>query len=330
MKIIALNTRSVSKYLGFEVKRFENLMENPKCQKFIEENMEYLTANDPTLLIDFYKKTGIILEHKYEKRRSFSNSTINFLGVLQFNYAPRNKYLGPFTPLRSIYNAHLVVIDQENIIEQKGDYLYINDKKVRSIKKEVDDQKDRYDKFVELNDRLIEIYDNQYYYDDIEIEKRDLILYPEEKAFLDNYPNYKEKNDIEQLVVTPYNDIFTLTGDGIVYCNNDVYAKDVEYIFEQDTINKIMIYNDCKSIEYISASSNVSLYGKYDKVVYGDTFSHSLMAFLDGKKVTIITRPLGTYILDESSEIELEGIDDIRFDCDRLVLIIGDREVIYE
>lgn len=322
MRIIVCNSRAISEYLGFEVETFDDLMTNSKCKKFVEENMDYLLSVDTKDLIEFYKKTGIILEHKL-KRKGFCNNYINFLGLLSYFYVPNGTHLGPFDPIRKVFNAHLIVYDDENIIEEKNGVLYLNDKKVRDLKQELTNQEDRYNKFKEINERLLEIHDTPGYYNDFEIEKRDLILYRE---FKDNYPDYKEKENTEQLVISPYNDIFTLTGDGVVYCNNDVYTKNVEYIFEQDTINKIMIYEN-NAIEYITASFGSPLYQKFDKVLYGKTF----LATLKNKKVHIISKEYDDYIVEQNYNFDLEGIDDIEYNGDtELILKVGNRNIIYD
>ncbi len=67
MKIIVVNEKVVSDYLGFPVKNYEDLLENKECDKFIKENKSYIKSITKKDLLEFYHKTGIILEHEFPK-----------------------------------------------------------------------------------------------------------------------------------------------------------------------------------------------------------------------------------------------------------------------
>lgn len=303
MEIIVNNERVVSEYLGFNVKIFEDLMENPKCKNFIEENKEYLNSVEPKDFIEFFKKTGIILEHRFNNYKAF-----NFLGLKQ-EYQYR------------VFNCHLMVIEREKNIDIKDNILYLNGKEIRNIKDEIKEQEERFNKFEEINERLKEISDHPGCYDDFEIEKEYLITqHPD-----DYYPNYRMIENTEQLVISPYNDIFTLTEDGILYCNNEIYDKNVEYIFEQDIINKIIVYSN-KNVEYLTASFGGPLNIRCDKVLYSKT----CLATLKNKELKIIHKNYDDYIQNQSYDITLYGVDDIEFktyDYDELLVKVGKEEI---
>ena len=298
MEIIVCNSRIVSKYLGFEVKTFENLMENPKCKNFIETNSKYFNSTEPTDFIEFYNKTGIILEHMFIKSGSMG---FNAYGIKQ------NK----------IHIAHIMIIDRENKSNIIDGILYVNDKKIRCVKQEIKEQEHRFTKFQELNKKLEGIFSNNEIFED---RKEELILYDE------NYFEYYNKiKKIDQLIITPYNDIFALTREGKLYCNGEIYSENVEYVFEENTINKIIIYKD-NNIEYLTANFGGPLNKKCDKVLYNEEF----LATLENKEMQIIIKNSKEYIENKSYTITLKGIDDIDFnelDDEELILTIGKEKI---
>lgn len=310
MEVIVINERVVSEYLGFKVKVGEDLIKNPKCEKFIKENKQYLTSVESKEFIEFFKKTGIIVEHYILKGKK----RFNFLG-LKLEY------------LYKIFNCHLFVVDKENIVEIKKDVLYLNENKIRNIKNETKEQEDRFNKFKKISEKLENISINPGCCDNFDNEKEYLIIVHPDYC----YSNYISKKNTEQLVISPYNDIFTLTSDGVLYCNNDVYAKDVEYIFEQDIINKIIIYKN-KNVEYLTASFGNSYNVRCDKVLYNNDSLCNYLAILKDKKLKIINKTDDNYINNKSCNTVLYGIDDIEFntyDKDELLLKIGKEKFIY-
>lgn len=306
MRIIVYNERVVSEYLGFNVKIFEDLMENSKCKRFIEENMEYLTSVEPKDFIDFFKRTGIVLEHQSKFYK------FNFLGLKQEYWYTKEEY--------KVHTSHLTVIDEENDIYIKDNILYLNGREIRNINNEKKEQDERFNEFERINERLLDIYNNSYGYEKFDIEKGELIEYSNEF-----FPNYKIIENTKQLVITPYNDIFTLTDDGILYCNNEVYDKNVEYIFEQDIINKIIVYSN-NDVEYLTASFGGPLNIRCDKVLYKE----NCLVTLKNKELRIIYKNYYEYIKNQSNDMTLYGVDDIEFneyDDDELLVKVGKEEI---
>lgn len=60
-KIEVYNTRRVREFLGFSVKPYENLYENPKCNEFIQKYNKYLNSIKAEDFEEFFNLTGILL-----------------------------------------------------------------------------------------------------------------------------------------------------------------------------------------------------------------------------------------------------------------------------
>lgn len=302
IKVIVANEGVVSKYLGFEVINGQDLVEDNRCKNFIKENEKYFTSTKKEDYISFFERTGIRLEQNCIK----SHMKFNFLGV---NYLLEKK----------IYAYDLLILNSDDIYEIKKDILFKNGTKIRNVKKEMEDIDKRLRSVDNVNDFLKE---NSCYIS-LDNEKENYIYNYE------NFPEYEIKKDTDQLIISPYNDIFTLTYDGILYCNNKIYRKNVEYIFEQDEINKIIVFED-GNVEYLTASfGRASFNKKCDKVLYN---RYSLI-LLSKKTLTIISKDYEEYLVNKSCEINIHGIDDVNFkdfDEDILELQIGKEKVIID
>ena len=215
-----------------------------------------------------------------------------------------------------LYFAHLIVIDDQNVIKIEDNFLYLNGKKERNIKEELDIQKNMMEKFQKFNKELEDNY----------LDYENLI-----KKYFPHYQYIKYTN---QLILTPFNDILTLTDDGILYCNNKVYRTNVDYVFEENVMNKIIVYND-QSIEYLTVNFESPLAVTFNplamtcnKVLY----STNCLIMLYNKKLAIIIKEYD-YLDNKSHGIMMNGIDDVEFksdDQDELILIVGKERIMID
>lgn len=303
MIISVVNERSISKYLGFKVKKSDDLMEDSRCEKFIKENEKYFSSTEGEDFAEFFRKTGIRLEHSI-----MPNIKFNFLGF-------------KIEDFRKVYDCDLLILDKDNDYTVKNNVLYNNGKEIRNIEKEIIKQNERKENYEKINDQLMWVFNNPGYFDEFEREKEKIIYY--------YHPEYNSIKDVKQIIITPYDDIFTLTENGTLYCNDKIYAKGVEYIFEQDCINKIIIYED-KKIEYLTASCYMLKSDiPNDKILYND----SSLITLQNKKVTIISKDYDEYVGNKSATVEFQGIEDIEFGNNyeyELILKIGKEEILLD
>lgn len=296
MKIIVNNKRSVCKYLGFDVGECEDLLKNEKCKNFIEQNLQYFTSTDPEDFIKFYKKTGIVLEKVYKK----GNIKINIYGT-DINY--------PYP----IYSAHLCVIEENDEITIKDRQLYLNGNKIRNIKDEINLNKERFSNFYDFNNELKK-FSNEFF-SDFENEKEQLIM----KKF--NNLDLNLFKEAKQVIVTPFYDVFFLTDDGKVYFNSKLYSENVNCIFEENTVNKMLVYND-NFVEHLT-SNYQGITRKYDDVLC----NNYCLAMLKDRKLELIIKEDEKYIKNKSKNITLNGIDDFYLDDDEVILMAGNNKI---
>lgn len=309
MEIIVNNERVVGAYLGFPVENRKDLMKNPQCKKFLEENEKYFHTTDPKMILEFFSKTGILLEHVYSKR----SLAVNFLGV-------KVEYPYQFYPYH-MYSHHIWIIDDDDCIEIRKQDLYLNGNFVRNIEEEKKEQKNRLDAFLKIKEKLQDVFEHPGYYDRFEREKENFIYNSEWFSVHESIKN------TEQLVISPYGDLFTLTTEGILYWNKQIYATQVDYIFEQDSINKLIVFQN-GNVEYLTASFGGPLSICCDKVLY----TKNCLVTLKDKRLQIINKEYEEYVADLSHTFVLCGVSDVYFktnDYDELVIKVGKEEITY-
>lgn len=280
---IVNNSRRVSDFLGFKVQKCENLYKNSKASEFIKKYDKYLNTTKKEEFREFFYQTGIILEHIY----LFKSRVISFN---MFGARVNRNY--------QVYNSHLQILTRVEQLEINDNIIYANGKEVYNLKND-EENKEKLEHISHINDWFCEkiVYGNEVY----ENEKQCILGYEME--------NIEHHENTQQRILDPYGDIFYLTEDGILYCNDKEYDKDVETVWEQDRYNKLIIFKDNK-VEYLSATFGGCFDEVYDKVLYGENY----LALLKDKKLKIIVRmnPDGYKI--ESTESNFSGIDDIEIE----------------
>lgn len=277
---IVTNSRRISDFLGFKVKNFEDLYKNPKASEFIRKYEKYLNATEKETLKEFFDRTGLVLEHTFlcvGKRIGF-----DMFGSTE------NRYY-------KVYNYHLQVITRVEELKTKGNIIYADGKEIYDLKED-EGNKEKLEHIAHINDWFCEkiCYGRETY----ENEKQSILGYEMEKIeFFENTC---------QRVLNPYGDIFYLTEDGNLYCNDKEYDKEVLTIWEQDRYNKLIIFKDNK-VEYLSATFGGHFDEVYDKVLYGENY----LALLKNKKLKVIVKKNPCRYQIESTESNFEGVDDI-------------------
>ena len=306
-KIEVHNTRRVGEFLGFNVKPYENLYENPKCNEFIEKYKKYLNSTKKEDFEEFFSLTGIILRHHYLCRQK----SISF-DILGSNN-DRSK-----TP--QIFNSHLVVVTYVKTMNIENGIIYADGEKIYDL----EDDKSQKEKLNIIDDINVEFinanYDNGT--NDGFLDDQYTIL---KSYFKDSnlFEEYKYMNNHEQIVLSPFGDIFTLTTDGTLYRNDTIYDHDVEYIFERDRYTKLIIFKD-KKVEYISSTFGNPMSSQYEKLIYTDTF----LGTLKDTTLTVIQK-LSKYNLEKNSSVDfcIYGINEIEYDYGQNALVLNNSSI---
>ena len=315
------NARRVSNALGFEVKHYENLLENPKCEDFIKKYKKYFESTNKKDFIEFYNKTGIMISHVYKGKYSkkYKYEEIEYVCFDQLGCSmekERKKY-----PKR--FNNHLLVLTKVESLTFENNKIYADGKLIYDIDKE-GKSKDLLKTIDLLNSEFDNIKDEYGSYEDpLRCSLGEEVLYRQKETL--SYYNYLDydldTSDAEQLVLSPFGDIFVLKEDGTLLRNNEEYDKNVEYIWEQDEVTKFIIFED-STIEFISSSFGNPVDIKTDQLYYNRDF----LAYLKNKIMYIIIKDDDN---NASTRTEIKGIDKFDFDTyeEELILYKNNEEI---
>lgn len=303
-KIVVMNSRRVSDFLGFKVKNFEDLNRNINASEFVKKYEKYLNSANKNELKEFFKKTGLIIEHLYLQKS----------GVIRFNMfgSTANTYR------LKAYNYHLQIRTKVEELNIENGIIYDDGKKIYDLKDD-EGNEEKIKQIEHINDLLYEKlpYDKETY----ESEKQ--VILEREIGNLENFENTCQR------VLSPYGDIFYLTEDGTLFCNDKEYDKNVETVWERDRYNKLIIFKDNK-VEYLSSTFIDPFEEVYDKILYGDKY----LAILKDKTLKVIVT-INPYLYRiKSTAICFTGVDDIecgrnRWNKEELIIYTNGNKIKY-
>lgn len=294
--LIVCNKRRVSDFLGFKVNDGEDILKNINCKKFIKKYQKYFKTATVEDFIEFNKETGLKLSNMYFQKNSANSISFNTLG---------SSLDRPFK--HEIYNHDLVVINEV-------DNITIQDNKV------IIDGIEMYT--LNTNKDAI-IKENLYYEIRYELSLAST-LQEKNKIIQDKYnQNYELKEDMKQIYLSSFGNLFVLYEDGTLYKNNKKYAEDVLGIWEANSYVCYLIFKDYH-IEYLQTSSIYSHNESYDKVIFNDNY----LALLRHKELEVISK---LDEVDTNYHAFFSNVDNISFGrSDTYIFLeIDNRKIIY-
>lgn len=293
-KIIVDNNIRVGRFIGIEIKHQEDILlnNNIKVKEFIKKYYNYLNSFKEKDMTQFFKLTGLILEHEYIEKNSYNRISFSSNGVYSWNFDKlENK---PYS-----CNHHIIIETYVDTLEVYDDKIIANGEEIYTFediqKRDVNSSK--WDLSMLSTDERIKY-----------LKKKDYIL-----------PNV---NNIKYILLDPFDNVLTLEKSGNMYINDYLYCTGVEYIFELNSMDLKIIYKNMKVEDYSSHFASIT-YEKYKKVLYSEKF----LATLKDELLTIyLCLSLG---YNKSIYLVFDQVTDIRYidESNTLVIIKDEKEI---
>lgn len=249
------------------------LIKNPM---FCKLYMEYLDTKSLIKLKHFYNETELKIDHIYiDKNQEEVTLTENGWNI-EYDY-----------PYNLISNSHITVVSYVDEIKIEDNKLYIDNELI----------KDLYLKGSYNFNRTID-----------DIAKMSLMPLKRQKEYIKN--TYNPKNSlacVKQIHLTPFNDYYFLKENGNLILDNKVYDKNIETIWNRDSIRSYIIYKDNSCVLLTCNGSNKN-YKKYKTIKYSN---HFLALLREDKRLILFIKPKGTH--DEVIFESFNNIDNIEY-----------------
>lgn len=312
--IIVCNSRKVSKFLGFKINSSENILNNEKCFEFILNNIYYFNDLSIKNFIDFSKNTGLNLTSVYNLKvigekefYNVLNKSNDELEELILKNAKKNMYQISFNALGSSIDrfARYELYNHDLLIENEADEIIIKDEHI------VIDGKDVY---TLNNEQCISTKENEGLLYGIRYEmcRCELICdikdvtHEQVKLLKEKFKDkYQFFENVKQIYLSPFQELFVLYKDGKLYKDNKIYASGVLGIWDANDYTCYLVFEN-NTVEYICTHNICDIDKIYDKVIYNGYF----IAFLKDKHLSIISKGIYEEI-NTNYHTFLDGIDDI-------------------
>lgn len=243
-ELIVCNQRRVSEFLGFKI-RDGDILNNKKCKEFIKKYQEYFENPMISNFKKFYKETGLRLAIAYiNPENPFEKIAFNELGASIEGVFPDD-----------IYNHDILVINKPSSIVINDKYIEI-DGKIKYIR-----------------GSNIGAIINERKYRNIRYELSVSKSIKDKKKIIENMyeQTYVLKDNIKQIYLNSFGNLFVLYDDGTLYENDRIYAKNVLGIWDANSYVCFLIFKDYH-LEYLSNSYDCYYNEKYDKIIYTDFY----------------------------------------------------------
>lgn len=274
--LIVCNKRRVSDFLGFNIGD-EDIINTKKCKDFINKYQKFFEDVSISSFKEFYRKTGLKLSIIYIKDLC-NQVSFNELGSsidTIFN--------------NTVYNHDLLVIHKANLIEIDNEIIKINGKVKYAINSNID----------------AVINENKYKEIRYELSNAKSIN-DKKKIIKDMYEKkYSFSDGVKQIYLSSFGNLFVLYDNGILYQENEIYARNVLTIWEANSYVCFLIFKDY-SLEYLSNSYECYHNEKCDNIIYNDNY----IAFKRDKELEIIS------LLEENDSnfhAYFSNVDDISY-----------------
>lgn len=322
--IIVCNSKRVSDFLGLNLKPGDNILKNSDCFHFILryieffedvsiENFQRFNEETSLSLSSIYLLKNYTYENIYDvfnKKRQDVERHLNEnpdVNIVQISFNSLGSTFDREDCYFEIYNHDLLIENEAENIKLDGDHIVINGKNIYTLyndecmnlkKKEKICYAARYEMSVALDNNILEKIKAV---EKIENEK------------------YKLHDGVKQLYLSPFQDLFSLYDDGNLYKNNKFYAKDVLTIWEANSYNCYLVFNDY-SVENLVTNFAYKTNKSYDKVIFNEYF----IAFLKDRELKVIAISFYDEI-DTNYYTFFSNVDDIKISEDgvNIDLIIG-------
>lgn len=275
IEIVAVNdSKRVSEKINQKVNTNDDLL--IKAHEFCENKMEYFDTKSIIKIKHFYDETNLKLEHifidKFNEEVRLNENGWN----ISYDY-----------PYNLISNSHISVVsfvDEIKIIDNK---LYIDDELVSDL----------YLKGSYNFNRTID-----------DIIKLSLMPIKRQKEYVKHTHNPKiNLTSIKQIHLTAFNDYYFFKENGDLYIEDKLYDKNVETIWNRDSIRSYIIYKD-NSCVLLTGNGSSKNYKKYKNIKYG---KHFLALLREDKRLILYIKPEGTH--DEVIYESFNNVDDIDY-----------------
>lgn len=243
-ELIVCNQRRVSEFLGFEIKDGD-ILNNKKCKEFIKKYQKFFENPKVSSFKRFYKETGLRLTIAYiNPENPFEKIAFNELGSNIESVFPE-----------AIYNHDILVINKPSSIVIDDKYIKIDDE-IKYIR-----------------GSNIGAIINERKYRGIRYELSVSKSIKDKKKIIENMyeQNYILKDNIKQIYLNSFGNLFVLYDDGTLYENDKIYANNVSGIWDANSYVCFLIFKD-HHLEYLSNSYDCYHNEKCDKIVYTDFY----------------------------------------------------------
>lgn len=268
------DSKRVSEKLNMELIENDNLL--IKNEDFCKKYMECFDKKSVIRIRDFYEETNLKLEHVYiDKYRETVILTENGWNV-SYDY-----------PYNLISNSHITVVSYVDEIKIEDNKLYIDEAFIDDL----------YIRGSYNFDRTLD-----------DIIKLSLMPLKRQKEYIKK--TYRTKMSlacVKQIHLTPFSDYYFLKENGDLVFEDKVYDKNVEIIWNRDSIRSYIIYKDNSCVLFTGNGSSKN-YKKYKNIKYGE---HFLALLNDNNRLILFIKPDGKH--DEVIYESFDNVDDIKY-----------------
>lgn len=326
--IYVCNGRKVSDFLGINAnvgRKRVDILKKDECIDFIIKYNHYFMDVNVNNFKTFTKETKLNLTNIYTLNSAIDKNPTYILNVpkhyIDISIANKpNNYIADisFNELGSsldrdfnyeIYNHDLLVINEaeelilkdEQIIVDNNCIYTLNNKQVRSC-----------------NDNAMLCYEIRY---ELNVSNS---IDEKLKIIKEKYNSkYIFKENVKQIYLSSFSELFVLYENGDLYKNNELYATNVLTIYEINSYVSYLIFKN-NDVEYITNHHKIYDIIHYDKVIFNKYY----IAFLKNKDLEVINICEDP---DTNYHTFFYNIDDIEFG-DEIIdikLIKGKEEIIH-
>ncbi len=326
--IYICNERKVSSVLGINVgnkKKRVDILEIDECIDFIIRYNNYFKDVNVNNFKTFTKETKLNLTNLYRLSNSLGKNATYIRNIPKRNIDlsisnKSNNYITEitFNELGSsidrvfnyeLYNHDLLVINEADNLILKDNNIILDNNCIYTLN----------------NEEVSIINDNENLYYEIRYELSISNSIDEKIKIINKKYNFKceFKENIKQIYLSSFGELFVLYDNGDLYRNNELYATNVLTIYEINSYVSYLIFNN-NDVEYITSHYEIYNNLHYDKIIFNDYY----IAFLKNKNLEVINICEDP---DRNYHTFFYNIDDIKLgdEINEIKLIKGKEEIIH-